>query len=155
MSNKKDKLRRKYLGYMLNNKPPTLKSYSKSDIRKNKINQLLNNKKELQIFEKIKNNSSKFKTIKEIYTFFYKEENITDKEILKLWVDQYYFSQFSKLIYDSMPKKERKDNQNPKTNTLNYGSGGNGSNTIRIPSKKRKNKWKNFLKLFPNYKKDE
>lgn len=54
--------------------------------------------------------------------------------------------------YDMKPIRERKDNQNPSTNTLNYGSGYNGyyNSSIRVPSKKHKNKYKNFLKLFPN-----
>jgi hypothetical protein len=49
-----------------------------------------------------------------------------------------------------MPK-EGKDNQNPVTNTRNYNGGGGNSNTVRVPSKKHKNRFKNFKKLFPEY----
>jgi len=44
----------------------------------------------------------------------------------------------------------RKDNLNPKTNGINY-SGGSNVNKIRIPSRKHKNKFKNFIKIFPNF----
>src|SRR6478735_4908930 len=45
--------------------------------------------------------------------------------------------------YNTKPIRERKDNQNPLTNTLNYGSGNNGNYNqyIRIPSKKHKNRY--------------
>lgn len=53
--------------------------------------------------------------------------------------------------YNVMPK-ERKDNQNIVTGGINYSKhNGSNINRIRVPSKKRKNKFKNFLKLFPNY----
>lgn len=54
--------------------------------------------------------------------------------------------------YSIMPKRERKDNQNPRTNTLNYGGSEHiNRNSIRIPSKKHKNRYKNFKRLFPNH----
>lgn len=53
-----------------------------------------------------------------------------------------------------MPKQERKDNQNPVTNTRNFGSGGGNRSWLRVPSKKHTNRYKNFLKLFPWYEKN-
>lgn len=50
-----------------------------------------------------------------------------------------------------MPKEERKDNQNPSTSTINYGGGGGNGGRIRVPSRKHKNRFKNFLMLFPGY----
>jgi hypothetical protein len=50
-----------------------------------------------------------------------------------------------------MPKKPRKDNGHPELDGINFNGGGGNRNTIRVPSKKRKNKWKNFKKLFPEY----
>ncbi len=45
----------------------------------------------------------------------------------------------------------RRDNMNPRTEGVNFGSGCSGS-WMRIPSKKHKNRYKNFLKLFPKMK---
>lgn len=53
--------------------------------------------------------------------------------------------------YNKMPK-ERRDNQNIVTGAINYSKHyGSNRNKIRVPSKKHKNRYKNFLKLFPNY----
>lgn len=55
------------------------------------------------------------------------------------------------LDYNFMPKY-RVDNMNPKTEGHNFTSY-TSYYSMRIPSKKHKNRYKNFLKLFPNYKK--
>lgn len=54
--------------------------------------------------------------------------------------------------YSKKPVRERRDNQNPVTETINFGNGYSFKSKIRVPSKKHKNRYKNFLKLFPNFK---
>lgn len=46
--------------------------------------------------------------------------------------------------------KNRVDNMNPLTEGLNISSNTGHINSIRIPSKKHKNRFKNFIKLFDN-----
>jgi len=51
----------------------------------------------------------------------------------------------SKINYNKMPEGVHRDNKN----AINYSNGNSNINKVRIPSKKRKNAWKNFRKLFP------
>lgn len=56
--------------------------------------------------------------------------------------------------YKYMPKY-RVDNMNPVTNGINYSaSRGSSYPKERVPSKKHKNRYKNFLKMFPDYEQD-
>lgn len=121
---------------------------SKQELREAKLNILLRNKKiELDIFSGVDPNSIEHKERKEVFQFHY-SNGLNDEQIQEIWW-KVYQDQFGERTerYYTMPKPERKDNQNPVTNTYNWGSGG-GSSSIRVPSKKHKNKYKNFLKLF-------
>jgi hypothetical protein len=157
---RKDKIKhRKIRSYMENNRPPLFEVYPKDIIRKNKLDKILSNGKykELQTFISVKNGSDKYKEIMEVLNYF-RKDNMDDSTILKKWNGVYFLNKAKNskgIDYTKMPKKERKDNQNPKTNTLNFGSGYGNSSSIRVPSKKRRNKWKNFLKLFSNYSRNE
>lgn len=73
---------------------------------------------------------------------------------MDIWLSSYRNSYSRKRYENSMPKQERKDNQNPVTNTRNFGSGGGNRSWLRVPSKKHTNRYKNFLKLFPWYEKN-
>lgn len=53
--------------------------------------------------------------------------------------------------YRFMPRVFR-DNQNTTTNAEPYLPTFTGGSKCRIPSRKHKNKWKNFVKLFPYFK---
>jgi hypothetical protein len=85
---------------------------------------------------------------------FYESQGKSIDEIEELWIKTYSERRSKSRQYSLKPIRERKDNQNPETYGINYGSGSCGSNRnrIRIPSKKHKNRYKNFLKLFPHFK---
>jgi len=91
------------------------------------------------------------KELSMIYSF-YDTQGKTDDEIASLWVDTHSEKYNRSQPYKLKPIRERKDNQNPETYGINYGTGGSSRNRIRIPSKKHKNRYKNFLKLFPQFK---
>jgi len=85
-----------------------------------------------------------------VLNYFYKL-GYDDIYIEKTWKEVYKERIKNSIIYTKTPIKERKDNQNITTNTRNFGSGGNNYSNVRVPSKKHKNRWKNFIKLFPIY----
>lgn len=121
------------------------------ELREAKLDILLRNKKiELDVFLGVDPNSQEHKERKEVFDFYYSNA-LNDLEIQEIWWKTYQdqFSRRTERPY-TMPKPERKDNQNPVTNTYNWGSSGGNRSSIRVPSKKRKNKYKNFLKLFDN-----
>lgn len=121
-------------------------------LREYKLNKLLGKKvKELEVFLGVNPKSREHKERLEVFNFFYKQGK-TDEEICEEWLKVHQEKRVRKANYNSMPKQERKDNQNPGTNTVNYGSGGGNRGWLRVPSKKHKNRFKNFLKLFPHLK---
>lgn len=121
------------------------------DLREAKLKILLKNKKiELEIFIGVSPKSKEHKERKEVFNFQY-SKGLNDEQIKDLWIKTYNHHKSDKK-YRLMPKPERRDNQNPKTNTKNYGSGGGNKGWLRVPSKKHKNRYKNFLKLFPWFK---
>lgn len=94
------------------------------------------------------------KIIYEMAAFVYRHywsKGLTTKEISEKWTKIEFNKRAERKDWNKMPKEERKDNQNPSTNTINYGSGGGNGGRIRVPSRKHKNRFKNFLKLFPWY----
>ena len=122
-----------------------------SQLREYKLNKLLGKKaKEPEVFIGVNPKSVEHRERLEVYNYFYKQGK-TDSEICAEWLRVQQEKRVKKYSYNSMPKPERKDNQNPVTNTINF-SGGDNRNKIRIPSKKHKNRFKNFLKLFPHLK---
>jgi hypothetical protein len=125
--------------------------YSPKIIREYNLCKLLGVKcKELDVFIGVKFGTKEHYDRMSIFNFFYKMGK-NDEEIKDIWVNerQERSKIKSELNLDYMPKS-RRDNQNPKTNTVN-GSGGSNKNKIRIPSRKHKNRFKNFMKLFPEY----
>ena len=122
-------------------------------IREIKLNKLLGlkNKETLETFAGISPESDEHKERMSVFQYFYKLGK-TDKEIELEWYGTQWKRRSQSSEYKKKPIKERKDNQNPLTNTINWGSGGSNRNRIRVPSKKHKNRFKNFLKLFPSYK---
>ena len=125
-----------------------------SKLREFKLNKLFGKKaKPLEVFMGVSPTSIEHKERLEVFNYFYKQ-GLDDDQISTRWYnihnEKYKFGR----EYKKSPKRERKDNLNPNTNTVNWGSGGDGSwySRIRVPSKKRKNKMKNFKKMFPNYK---
>lgn len=83
---------------------------------------------------------------------FYESQGKSIDEIQELWFKTYSERRSKSRLYSLKPIRERRDNQNPETYGINYGRGGSNCNKIRIPSKKHKNRYKNFLKLFPQFK---
>jgi len=146
----KDKERRiKYLMTKLQFRPkcklPTV------ELREAKLQILLKNKTiELEQFLGVSPKSQEHKERKEVYDYHY-SNGLSDEEIMNIWISSYKNNWSRKRFENTMPKTERKDNQNPVTNTINWGSGGGNGSRIRVPSKKHKNRYKNFLKLFPNF----
>lgn len=123
-----------------------------SKLREFKLNKLFGKKaKPLEVFMGVSPLSKEHKERMKVFHYFYKQ-NLDDDAIATRWYnihnEKYKFGR----EYKKSPKRERKDNLNPNTNTFNFGSGGGGYSSIRVPSKKRKNKMKNFKKMFPNYK---
>lgn len=123
----------------------------KQELRDAKLNILLRNKKiELDIFIGINPKSKEHKERKEVFDYYY-SKGFDDSQIMDIWISSYRNNWSRKRYESSMPKQERKDNQNPVTNTKNFGSGGGNGSWLRVPSKKHTNRYKNFLKLFPWY----
>ena len=125
--------------------------YSKTDWREYNLNKLLGKKvKELEMFWGVKPNSKEHNERLLVFNYYYKLGK-SDNHIREIWIQVQQEKYNRQRGRDIMPKPERKDNQNPTTNTINWGSGGSGGSRIRVPSKKHKNRFKNFKKLFPDY----
>ena len=119
--------------------------------RELKISEILDlkTKDKWDVFFGCKNNSSEFKERMEVFNWF-RSQGKSDDEIKSIW--QNFRSKYKyNSEYKKMPKKQRKDNGHPELDGINYNGGGWNRNKIRVPSKKRKNKWKRFKKLFPEY----
>ncbi len=121
------------------------------ELREAKLQIILKNKTiELEQFLGVSQKSQEHKDRKEVFDYHY-SNGLSDEEIMNIWISSYKNNWSRKRFENIMPKPERKDNQNPVTNTINWGSGGGNGSRIRVPSKKHKNRYKNFLKLFPNF----
>ena len=96
-------------------------------------------------------NSEEHKERMEVFQYFYKLGK-DDKFIESQWLLTQSERRKQGSVYKKKPKRERRDNQNPVTNTKNYGGSSGNYPTVRVPSKKHKNRWKNFIKLFPYFK---
>jgi hypothetical protein len=99
-------------------------------------------------FYSCKNDSIEYAERMEVFNWFRKLGK-TEEEIRDIWWETRH--EKTQTNYDKMPPKERKDNGHPELDGINHNGGGSNSNKIRVPSKKRKNKWKRFRKLFPEY----
>lgn len=110
----------------------------------------LRDKSKFRYFYTCRNNSREFKERMYVFNYFFKL-NKSEKKIRNIWFSIRYENYPLKGIYNKMPKRQRKDNAHPELYGINFGSGGSNRSSIRVPSKKRKNKWKNFKKLFPKY----
>ncbi len=121
----------------------------KQEYRDARLKIILQNKKiETEIFVGVNPKSKEHKERKEVYDYYY-SKGLNDNDIMEIWKATYRNNWSRKRFENSMPKQERKDNQNPVTNTRNFGSGGGNGGWLRVPSKKHTNRYKNFLKLFP------
>lgn len=128
----------------------TKRTHSMTDLREYNLNKLLGKKvKELELFWGVNPNSKEHKERVLVFEYYYKLGK-SDDEIREIWLQTQQEKFDRQRGRDIMPKTG-KDNQNPTTNTINYKGGSNGTNTIRVPSKKHKNRFKNFKKLFPKY----
>jgi hypothetical protein len=85
---------------------------------------------------------------------FYESQGKSIDEIENLWRKTHSEKWERSQPYKLKPVRERRDNQNPETYGINYSGSPSCGNypKIRIPSKKHKNRYKNFLKLFPQFK---
>jgi hypothetical protein len=120
------------------------------ELREYRLNKLLGKKvKDLEVFYNVNPNSKEHFDRMLVYSYYYKLGK-NDDEIRDIWLQTQSEKRSRQKGRDIMPK-EGKDNQNPVTNTINYKGGGGNRNTIRVPSKKHKNRFKNFKKLFPEY----
>jgi hypothetical protein len=146
----KDKERKiKYLMTKLQFRPKC--KLPTTELREAKLQILLKNKTiELEQFLGVSTKSKEHKERKEVFDYHY-SNGLSDEEIMSIWVSTYKNNWSRKRFENTMPKPERKDNQNPATNSINWGSGGGNGSRIRVPSKKHKNRYKNFLKLFPKF----
>lgn len=122
-----------------------------SKLREYKLNKLLGKKaKEPELFIGVNPKSVEHRERLLVYNYFYKQGK-TDDDVCAEWLKVQQEKRWVRANYNIMPKEGR-DNQNPVTNTRNYNGGGGNRNSIRVPSKKHKNRFKNFLKLFPHLK---
>jgi len=120
------------------------------ELREYRLNKLLGKKvKDIELFFGVKSNSKEHSDRMLVYSYYYKLRK-SDDEIRDIWLQTQSDKRSRQEGRDTMPKED-KDNQNPVTNTINYKGGGGNRNTIRVPSKKHKNRFKNFKKLFPEY----
>jgi hypothetical protein len=123
----------------------------KNILREYNINKILGLKtKELEIFFGVNPKSVEHRERLEVFNYFHKL-GMSDEDVRENWYEITNAKYERRRWINGKPTVERKDNLNPKTNTVNRGSGGGGYSSIRVPSKKHKNRYKNFLKLFPNY----
>lgn len=96
----------------------------KNDLREAKLNILLKNKKiELDQFLGVSPKSREHAERKEAFDY-YRSKGLTDDQICDIWRKAYRERLSRRGDQNSMPKPERKDNQNPATNTINWGSSG-------------------------------
>ncbi len=122
---------------------------SKYELREYNLCKLLGKKvKDIEVFVGVTPGTKEHNDRMLVLKFYYKQGK-TDKEIQDIWWDV-QSKKYSRQRGRNVMPKEGKDNQNPVTNTIN-GTGGGGWNSIRVPSKKHKNRFKNFKKLFPDY----
>lgn len=121
-------------------------------LRDFKLNKLLGikNKEPLETFAGVSPESEEYKERMEVFQYFYSLGK-GDKDVELEWFHIQWERRKQGAEYSKKPKRQRKDNQNPQTETINYGGGGGGWSSIRVPSKKHKNRFKNFKKLFPEY----
>lgn len=127
------------------------RSHSKIDLREYYLSKLLGKKvKELEMFWGVNPTSKEHRERIMVFDYYYKL-GMSDDDIREIWMKIQEEKTNRQRGRNNMPKPERKDNQNPVTNTINWGSSGSGSSRIRVPSKKHKNRFKNFKKLFPDY----
>jgi hypothetical protein len=125
---------------------PTKRKLSVQEKRDERIAILLGETDGMQQrYHLVKNGSDIFREIEWVYAKG-KSLGMTDEMVDDMW--RHTRSSHRTGEYEKMPKNERKDNQNPDTYGINFGSGGGNRGWLRVPSKKRKNKMKNFLKLF-------
>lgn len=122
------------------------------DNREFKLSILLGKKvKKLKLFYSIGTNTVEYKERIRVFEYFYKLCK-DDDYIASLWQEIQSDRRKESSLYNLKPIRERKDNQHPENYGKNWGGSGSNGNRIRVPSKKHKNRYKNFLKLFPNYK---
>lgn len=120
--------------------------------REHQLNTILGKKpKKMQLFNNVGTNTLEYKERLRVFEYFYKLDK-DDDYIAKIWQETYRLRRKDTSEYNLKPLRERKDNQHPENYGINWGSGGGSGNRIRVPSKKHKNRYKNFLKLFPNFK---
>lgn len=125
-------------------------THPKSVLREYNLNRLFGKKvKDLEIFWGVKPNSKEHNDRLIVFNYYYKLGK-SDDDIREVW-HQVQKEKYSRQKGRDIMPKEGKDNQNPVTNTRNYSGGGGNRNSIRVPSKKHKNRFKNFKKLFPDY----
>ena len=84
-----------------------------------------------------------------VYQFYYRFGK-SDNDITEIWFQVQCEKSQRREDWNFMPKTTR-DNLNPKTNTINFRGGGDNPSKIIVPSKKHKSRFKNFMKLFPDY----
>jgi hypothetical protein len=113
----------------------------------------LNKMIEIHSKAKLTHKNMEYKERSMVYAF-YDVQGKTDEEIGELWRKTHSEKQDRSQPYKQKPVRERRDNQNPETYGINYSNSPSYGNhpKIRIPSKKHKNRYKNFLKLFPQFK---
>jgi len=116
------------------------------------ISDIINTKSKVKFnyFYTCKNNSTEFEERMIVFNYFFRLKK-SEEEISNIWDSIRNEKYPLKGEYNNMPKKERKDNAHPDLYGINYGSGCGGYRSIRVPSRKRLNKWKRFKKLFPDY----
>lgn len=121
-----------------------------SDRREYNLNKLLGKKvKEYPTFIGVNPSSQQHKDRMLVFEYYYKLGK-TDSEICDIWLATEREKRVRQSDRDLMPKSGR-DNGNPVTNTRNYNGGSGNWSSIRVPSKKHKNRFKNFKKLFKEY----
>lgn len=120
--------------------------------REQQLNTILGKKtKKIPVFYSVGTNTLEYKERMRVFEYFYKLGK-DDDYIAKIWQETHRLRRKDTSEFNLKPIRERKDNQHPENYGINWGSGCGSSNRIRVPSKKHKNRYKNFLKLFPNYK---
>lgn len=121
-----------------------------SERRERNLNKLLGKKvKEYPTFHGVDPNSQQHRDRMLVFEYYYKLGK-TDSEICDIWLATQEEKRLRQKDHDLMPKSGR-DNGNPVTNTRNYSGGSGGWSSVRVPSKKHKNRFKNFKKLFKEY----
>lgn len=78
----------------------------------------------------------------------YDKAGVDEKTRMLHWSIKYHEQKNTHHKYKSNERPSRQDNKS----YINYGNFRGGSNSIRVPSKKRKTAWKRFYKLFPQLK---